>query len=501
MNKNLRLLLVAVQVLSSMLVAHEQAKQESASQIIQYPSMSIVREHVKSQDTLVIFDLDNTVFTMHPGHVNDLWFTAMVQHARSLGYDELGAVQAVLPYYLDRQKVAPVSAVEEQTPAIIEELQQRGVPVIALTTRSVILGDSTINQLKSIGVNFNKTAVSPFNISFSLQCPAAFKQGVMFCGNNAKGASLKALFQATGYKPKKIVFIDDKEKYLHDVAAVANELGVACVGIRYSKLDDEVARYVLDDASKLLVKPNANKTIVEHDSVDAVLQYATKNSVVLFDLDETLWEQTDAFGDGIWLQKLIRYGIDDLKMTNQEVTDILLPIYHEAQHAATFKPVEAQAPALVKSLQDQGIPVFGLTARRLELVHPTLSKLRDIGIDFSRSRGASEPVSFNIEHPNIFVQGVMFCGGAQSAKSKHGTTGHAKDKAVKALLKYLQVKPDRVIVIDDQKHYLNDVVQAVNELGIDCVGVRYTRTDTKRADFVLDAASKALLERPASTVV
>lgn len=469
----------------------------AGSVALESPTIKIINDHVTCKETLVVFDLDNTVFDI----AVDRWFGHAVVHAKSLGYDDLGAVKAVLPHYFERLAKSEITPAEDDTIGLIHSLQARGIPVIGLTTRSLFLSDRTQSQLQSIGLDFSKTAITPYHISFSLQEPAAFRHGIMFCGNNDKGDSLKAIFQATGYKPKKrMVFADDKEKYVKSVMKAASDLNIECIGIRYSCLDQKLNEFVLDEETKALIKPIAHKMIVEHSSIESVYQYITDNTMVLFDIDETVMRTErlpDQLGSGKWLAKLIRHAIDEHEFTHADIEQVILPHYYALQQTEPVVPVEDKTVQVIHNLQARNIPVMALTARRMEVMEATLRNVRSMGIDFSATAPVKETMSFSINHPNIFINGIMFCGGVIRNQAGE-TVGHAKDLAIKALLKHLPTRPARIVVIDDNPNYLGPIADAIVSLGIDCVGIRYSACDEHVKGIVLDEPSKALVRAHAT---
>ncbi len=466
------------------------------ARIIESPSIKIVHDHVKSKDTLVLFDLDETVFEI-PGAINDFWFTQMFNHARSLGHDDHGAIKVIVPLYEPRMRAAPaVLPAEAETVSVIQTLQQKNIPVMGLTTRGLSLTESTTQQLSSIGVDFSVTSVTPYNILFSLaKEPAKIHNGVMFCGSNSKGDALKALLQTTAFTPKKIVFVDDKERHLKAVKQAAVDLGIEFVGIRYAQLDEKVKQYVLDDESKALVAPPACKTIVEHASMEDLKQYVIPGCMAIFDVDDTLLhiDHPTEFGSNKWINHMMFHGKKEYKLISEEL-EWVVPMYVDAQLKSPFKPVEKATAKIIKELQKKGVPTIGLTARRLELIEITLKNLRTMGIDFSTASIAKDPMSFAINHPNVFVNGVMFCGGSKDT-NVIGSQTHAKDRAIKALLQHFELKPTRIIVVDDRKDYLDSIVDTIVSLGIDCVGIRYSRSDERLARFCLDKDSRALLQK------
>ncbi len=473
------------------------------AQIIESPIISVVHEHVDSQDTLVLFDLDETVFEV-PGKINDFWFTQMWNHARTLGHDDHGAANAIVPLYESLMGQAPtVLPAEENTIALIHALQKKQIPVMGLTTRGATLAESTAQQLDSIGIDFSVTSITPYNISFVLpKEQARLYKGVMFCASNSKGDALKALLNAAPFKPKKIVFVDDKERHLKAVKQAATDLGCAFIGVRYSCLDEKMKEYVLDEESKALLAPPAHKMIVEHHSTESVKQYVVPGCMAIFDVDDTLLhiDHPTEFGSNKWINHMMFYGKKEHQLKSEELDSWVIPMYVDAQLKTPFKPVEEATAGIIQELQKDGVPVIGLTARRLELIDITLDNLRKMGIDFSAAPITEDAVSFPIDHPNIFVNGVMFCGGSRDT-DKIGNQTHAKDRAIKALIKHFDLKPTRIIVVDDRPDYLESIVNMIVSMGIDCVGIRYSRSDERLKRFSLDEESKELLRSFAATKI
>lgn len=218
----------------------------SYAPIFQSHQINVVREHAQEEGVVVVFDLDNTVMEPVHDHGSDQWFSAMIKCGMQYGFDLGQSVDKILPVYFDLQSRIQVKPVEVDVLPLIQFLQENGIPVIALTARSLPLMDRTIQLLTSIGVDFSKTSISSKEHAFTLHHEAHFKAGIMFCGKNDKGETLRELFRATLFQPKKIVFADDKESCLVSVEKMAQELQVAFIGIRYAHCDEKVNAFQLD---------------------------------------------------------------------------------------------------------------------------------------------------------------------------------------------------------------------------------------------------------------
>jgi|GEM_PF-1210605 len=152
----------------------------------------------------------------------------------------------------------PVKPVEPVLPGIVEAVQQRN-PTFVLTQRAIDQWYSTPfrevdaltdRQLKTAGYDFKKSILPP---EWSALDPASFKNGVFYAGAVKKGPFLKALIEKTGYRPAKIVFINDKRDQVTGVEKAAEELGIPYVGIVYLHCEIAHANYS-DGAADLQLK-------------------------------------------------------------------------------------------------------------------------------------------------------------------------------------------------------------------------------------------------------
>lgn len=205
--------------------------------------MEDVLKYVDGPSTLVVFDLDNTVFMSPFDFGGDQWFSYMLSEKVSQGLSFDQAVNTVLPLYIAAQQAIYFKLVEPAVETVITRLQQRHIPTIALTSRGVPLYDRTIDQLLHLRIDFSKNPLSDYMFDLSDAYPACYKNGVLFGGSNDKGLMMTKFLRVMGIKPARVIFINDKEKYLHDVAVAMESLGIEYIGIRYGGADEEVKNF------------------------------------------------------------------------------------------------------------------------------------------------------------------------------------------------------------------------------------------------------------------
>jgi len=199
------------------------------------------------KEILVVLDIDNTIAHVAHGFGGDEWFGAMLNDHVSRGINFKTAVAEILPLYTRIQETIWLDPVQPETVQLIKFLQEIGVAVIALTARSTSLLERTIEQLKHLGIDLALNPLTQDDLDFTLTNPAYLRNGILFCGQNNKGELLTKFFEAINYHPSKVIFVDDKQRYIEQVDAVMDGSNTDYVGIRYSHLDEKVKNFCLED--------------------------------------------------------------------------------------------------------------------------------------------------------------------------------------------------------------------------------------------------------------
>jgi len=207
------------------------------SEILELPSMTNLENYI-DDDTLVAFNLDNTVFECETcwGHAH--WFNYNIKEAVQRGVDKDAAIQQFFPRYIKAQKNCKLKLVESCTNDVIKKLQQQGLHVMGLTQRQPCLALTTVKQLATFDIDFQRSAMSDTNMIIQGTCASKYIEGILFIGNNEdKGIVLKAFLSEVGVIPKKIVFIDDNLHCLTSVQAVFEPIGVKVKGLHYRVIE------------------------------------------------------------------------------------------------------------------------------------------------------------------------------------------------------------------------------------------------------------------------
>ncbi len=194
----------------------------ASAEVIEVKNMNSILPFIK-QDTLVVFDLDNTIMETPQMLGSDQWFDHAVETKIHSGENKALAVDTVARLWSHIQLSSNMQLVEPETASIINYLQQNTIEVIALTARPEDMFDRTRQQLKENGVTIKDLHTA---------------------GNKSKGDALVDIIQKKYPQIKSIVFIDDKLKHAQTVNEALNRYSnITHYEFRYSFADDKVKSY------------------------------------------------------------------------------------------------------------------------------------------------------------------------------------------------------------------------------------------------------------------
>lgn len=230
-------------------------KKRASSHIFEAQSIQDIYKYITPQefntDTLVIFDIDNTLIYPKTLIGSEQWFYAMVEKYKAEGKDTQEAINTILPQSFELLEYLPMEPIEPTTVSIIQDLKQRGIVTIALTARSLDLTYRTLDQLANMGIHFNGTGPIQCPLVYGKGKPALYMEGILFCGNHAKGEVLVHWLNQINYHPKKIIFIDDKMKNIEAVEKLLPP-HYYYIGLRYAYLDTHKEKVSLEVIEKEL---------------------------------------------------------------------------------------------------------------------------------------------------------------------------------------------------------------------------------------------------------
>jgi hypothetical protein len=196
------------------------------------------------KDSLIIFDVDNVLITSKSAinrPVGDTIRDSICEkYFLHLSNQEKIQLQSIV-WMQEKFRLT-----ESLFPSVIQRLQEKKIPIIALTalgagTFGVIanMAQYRIDQLRQFSIDFSLSS-PPKNLVFHQMIPVngsypTYQDGILFTNwfQNNKGDVLIAFLKEVNWQPKKIVFFDDSEANLHAVEDRLKDLGIEFVGFHY----------------------------------------------------------------------------------------------------------------------------------------------------------------------------------------------------------------------------------------------------------------------------
>ena len=208
------------------------------------------------------------------------------------------------------------------------------------------------------------------------------------------------------------------------------------------------------------------------------LAESPQRTLLVLDIDDTLLTSAGFFGSDAWYEWQKTLAADDAGKV-----PCLFDVIALNYEAGSQQPTQPDGPALVNGLQADTLL---LTSRNPLYRGGTLRTLADAGYrlpaqlgktaegrswEFRKAPGAS-PVRV------AYDQGVFM------------TTGQDKGLVLLDLLRRLEVRYPRVVLVDDGEKNIANMRNALRDAGIDYLGLHYTRID-KAVDGDDAAAGRA----------
>lgn len=224
--------------------------------IVEAPHFSDIYSHV-DKDTIIVLDIDDTLLIPEQMLGCDVWFCNRIKHYENGEMNSEDALEKALAEWQAIRHITAMEIVEPDTDRIVGDLQAQGYDVIGLTTQGLALATRTKQQLNTNGIDLKRSSPIVTDQYFNVHGHGVlFRDGILFTSATPKGEAFFKLCDQSGYTPKRIVFINDKDSHLADLEKTAKERNVEFIGLRYSysdakkrAFDPEIADYQFKNSS------------------------------------------------------------------------------------------------------------------------------------------------------------------------------------------------------------------------------------------------------------
>ena len=202
----------------------------------------------------------------------------------------------------------------------------------------------------------------------------------------------------------------------------------------------------------------------EIKSIEEVLKFVEKGTLVIFDIDNTLAAPATVLGSDQWFSGMVKEKIDEgFDLTH--AINSSLPIYFLVQFNVDLELVESNSVKVLDEITEKGANSMCLTARSLYLGERTLIQLSKINLKMFPLTEAEKVLT--LTHTSLFKSGVLFSGL------------NDKGETLIAYLDAIGVRPEKIIFVDDKYSNLKSVELAIFNRQIPFVGLHYTYLQEK----------------------
>lgn len=210
-----------------------------SAEIIEIQKIDEFSKHAE-EGTLLVFDIDNTIFEPVQTLGSDQWFYHQIDQYVDKGYPAQEALDIALAEWMAIQNITKVQLVEPVVAELIAKYQEKGWPLIGLTTRGLSLATRTVEQLQELGIDLSKSSPIQNEQFFQNKGGVLFRGGILFTAGTNKGSAFFKLLGNADYDVKKVLFVNDKASHLHVVEKACKKRKVSFTGLRYAFLDHKV---------------------------------------------------------------------------------------------------------------------------------------------------------------------------------------------------------------------------------------------------------------------
>lgn len=215
--------------------------------------------------------------------------------------------------------------------------------------------------------------------------------------------------------------------------------------------------------------------IIETNEISAIQKHVSPDSLILFNITGTLYEPASTLADNQWriyfterVNALISDKIVADRLINKVKNDIVSQLPKKA--------VENYTPQLIANLQNQRIPVLGITQKQMATAYAdnfgliTSNHLLSIGINLEQTLSYLN-VREGDDLNHSFAFGLIF------------TNKKPVGPAILSFLNRLAYKPEKIIMIDNSHDSLENAEATLISTDVKFEGFRYGRADARKMNF------------------
>ena len=249
-----------VLLFSSASLASSGAPQEILSMTTVFKAAHEKVEKHGAQNVLLVFDIDNTLLKTKQDFSSYAWGTWQSSLVKAKSPDAVtNELQELYNLQMVLFTLGQMEPTEKMIPKEIAALQNKGVSILALTSRGVHMRSATEKSFERNGYNFLQNVLFPgfpgsYKPKYGAGRRVSFQNGIYLTEGQNKGLMLKDLLERVRRKFSSIIFVDDHFKHPGNVYEVFGDSGVDLLTYRYGYMDKQMKRFLESDKKDSIEK-------------------------------------------------------------------------------------------------------------------------------------------------------------------------------------------------------------------------------------------------------
>lgn len=239
-------------------------------------------------------------------------------------------------------------------------------------------------------------------------------------------------------------------------------------------------------------KPQSIKEkTIEVNNFEQIKQYLNEDSVLILSIDNVLLSSDIQMGQRSWfyhrLNKYQKEGCSKVAAAQKAIAEWTAVI-----NAFPQKLVEENIPKVIEDIQNKRVKILGITGRGVGLASTTVERLKNLGVDLSKTSGTTKDFPIMVgEKLVLYRGGIVF------------TSGSNKLLTLKKLAELSQIsKPKNIVMVSNSQSTLQQVGEGIRffDENINFIPIRYAAMDDRVKNFKADIGDiqYELLSKPIS---
>ncbi len=232
--------------------------------------------------------------------------------------------------------------------------------------------------------------------------------------------------------------------------------------------EESFAEVEQEDVDSSHIVSTFKSQILETTDIAALLPYVDKNTLLIFDVDYTIFRSKNSLGSPEWARHLIKQE-KNKGFNREESFKKIYPIWAKAQKFSEITLIDNRFSKLFQDARKKALSCMAITNRLPDTAEITVWQLNKFGVDFSQSIIANLPYASSFKNQTLFYSGILF---AHDFNKRGRVFLDWYNQIIPGFNKRKNVK--RIVCVDDSLQNLISMQKAVSHLGLEFVGFYYT---------------------------